>query len=112
MEKIRITPELLEQLKNIRTAEELLNAASEQGISITGEEATVLFNQYCVTRQISDEELDSVAGGSSDGPKCSCGGVLHYERTERTPEGWKVHVFVCDRCLCNFYQKSALSIFE
>ncbi len=112
MNDSNITTELLEQLKNMKNAEEILNVAREHGISVTEEEATGLLNKYCITGEISDEELESVAGGSSGGPKCSCGGDLHYERTDRTPKGEKVHVFVCDRCLCNVYQRSVLSNFE
>lgn len=60
----RMTPELMKQAKSAATPESLLALAKENGIELTGEEAKAYFDQlHPGTGELSDEELDNVAGG-------------------------------------------------
>lgn len=65
------TPELIEKAKTAKTPEELLALAGENHIELTAEEANAYFAQLNPTAgELSDDELDSVAGGgchASDG---------------------------------------------
>ena len=61
-------PELIEKAKTANSAEELLTLAKESGIEMTQEEATVYFYQlHPVSGELSDDELDNVAGGACSG---------------------------------------------
>lgn len=65
MEK-ELTPQLLEKAKQAKTAEELLALAKENGVELTAEEANTYFAKLNVQNgELSDDELDSVAGGSN-----------------------------------------------
>ncbi len=55
--------ELLEQAKKASSAEELLAFAKENGVELTKEEADAYFAQINKSGELSDEELDNVAGG-------------------------------------------------
>ena len=55
--------ELLEQAKAAPSAQELLSLAKENGIELTEEEAAAYFAQMHQSGELSDEELDNVAGG-------------------------------------------------
>ena len=55
--------ELIEKVKDVKSAEELLALAKANGIELTGEEAEKLFNS--LGNELSDEALDGVSGGSS-----------------------------------------------
>ena len=58
-----VTSELLEKAKNAETSEELLTLAKENGVEMTAEEAKEYFDQLHKSGELSDEELDNVAGG-------------------------------------------------
>ena len=60
-----LTPELIAKAKVAKSAEELFNLAKENGIKITEEEAKTYFAQLNANDDISDDELDAVAGGGS-----------------------------------------------
>lgn len=65
-----LTPELIEKAKTAKTAEELRALAKENDWEMTEESAQAYFNQLHKTGELSDDELDNVAGGgchSSDG---------------------------------------------
>jgi len=68
----KITPEMIEQAKKAASVEELLALAKENKIILTAERAQKLFDQWHENRELSDDELDSVAGG------CGGGGSLDY----------------------------------
>ena len=55
--------ELFEQAKEAKSAEELLSLAKENGMELTEEEAAAYFAQLNKSGELSDEELDNVAGG-------------------------------------------------
>ena len=55
--------ELFEKAKAAKSAEELLSLAKANGVELTEEEAAEYFAQLNKSGEISDEELDNVAGG-------------------------------------------------
>ena len=70
----RITNELIEQAKKAESVEALLALAQENGIDLTAESAEKLFTEWHTTKELSDDELDSVAGGCGDPITCPrCG---------------------------------------
>ena len=76
---MKISKELLKKAKTAKTAEELLEMAKAENIEISAEEAAKAFAELNKTGELSDEELDNVAGG--------CG--RDYEPSGETP---KFHV--------------------
>ena len=76
---MNISKELLEKAKTAKSAEELLEMAKAENIEISAEEAAKAFAELNKTGELSDEELDNVAGG--------CG--RDYEPSGETP---KFHV--------------------
>ena len=61
----KISPELLEKAKTASTPEALIALAKENSIALTEEEAKAYFDQlHPKTGELSDEELDNVAGGA------------------------------------------------
>lgn len=60
---MELTKEILEKAKNAGTAEELKELAKAEGIDLTADEAAKMFADLHKTGEISDEELDNVAGG-------------------------------------------------
>ena len=73
----KITPELIEQAKKAESVAALLALAKENGIDLTAERAEKLFSEWHTTKELSDDELDSVAGGCGNDddtpsacPKC------------------------------------------
>ena len=75
----KITPELIEQAKKAESVAALLALAEENGIDLTAERAEKLFSEWHTTKELSDDELDSVAGGcgeESTGQQCpKCGSM-------------------------------------
>ena len=55
--------ELFEKAKEAKSAEELLSLAKANGVELTQEEAAEYFAQLNKSGELSDEELDNVAGG-------------------------------------------------
>ena len=62
---MNITKELLEKAKTAKTAEELLELAKAEKVELTEEEAAKAFEELNKNGELSDEELDNVAGGKS-----------------------------------------------
>ena len=60
---MKISKELLEKAKTAKSAEELLAMAKAEKIELTEEEATKAFAELNKNGELSDEELDNVAGG-------------------------------------------------
>ena len=60
---MKISDELKKQAINAKSAEELLEMAEENHIEITPEQAEKYFSLLHTGGQISDDELDNVAGG-------------------------------------------------
>ena len=76
---MKFTDEMLEKAKTAKSAEELLAMAKAEKVELTEEEAVKAFAELNKTGELSDEELDNVAGG--------CG--RDYEPSGETP---KFHV--------------------
>ena len=60
---MNISKELLEKAKQAKTAEELLAMAKAENIELTEEQAAQAFAKMNKNGELSDEELDNVAGG-------------------------------------------------
>ena len=60
---MKISKELLEKAKTAKSAEELLEMAKTEKIELTAEEAAKAFEELNKNGELSDEELDNVAGG-------------------------------------------------
>ena len=59
------TSEMIEKAKAAKSVEELCKIAKENNVELTAEEASVYFNQLNPkVGELSDDELDNVAGGS------------------------------------------------
>jgi hypothetical protein len=74
---MNISKELIEKAKTAKSAEELLAMAKAENIELNAEEAAQAFAKMNKNGELSDEELDNVAGGCGDnapkGPKYSVG---------------------------------------
>ena len=73
--------ELIEKAKQSKSAEELLAMAKAENIEMTAEEAAKYFAELHKTGELSDEELDNVAGGrlcSPGDPKWNIGDRVRY----------------------------------
>ena len=60
---MKISKELLKKAKTANTAEELLAMAKAENIELSAEEAEKAFAELNKTGELSDEELNNVAGG-------------------------------------------------
>lgn len=60
---MNLSNELLEKAKTARTAEELLEIAKAENVELTEDEAAKAFSKLNKTGELSDDELDNVAGG-------------------------------------------------
>ena len=60
---MKYSKELIEKAKTAKTAEELLAMAKAENIELSAEEAEKAFAELNKTGEISDEELNNVAGG-------------------------------------------------
>ena len=63
---MKFTDEILEKAKKAKSAEELLEMAKTEKIELTEEEAAKAFAELNKTGELSDEELDNVAGGCDE----------------------------------------------
>ena len=66
---MKISKELLEKAKTAKSAEELLAMAKAENIALTEEEAAKAFEELNKNGELSDEELDNVAGGCGKSPR-------------------------------------------
>ena len=107
-------PEMIEKAKAAKSAEELLALAKESGVEMTADEAKTYFAQLGPkSGELSDDELDSVAGGAcsrnlpygtlvrvTSGKTCrSCGtniGVLEMGH------GGFSDIIACEKCGSKF----------
>ena len=65
--------ELIAKLKEAKSADEILVLAKENGIELSEEKAKELFSELNATGELSDEDLDKVAGGNI------------FEKSEKNP---------------------------
>lgn len=96
---MKFTKEMIEKAKSAATAEELLAAAKEENIEMTEKEAAEAFAELHKTGELSDEELDNVAGGgcddksnnkSGDTPKFKAGDKVYYNKTTPSTRGFPI----------------------
>ena len=62
-----LTPEIMKDLLKLKSSEDFLNYAKEKGYDLSQEEAGKLFKQFSEifkNGELSDEEIDKVAGGA------------------------------------------------
>ena len=64
---MNISKELIEKAKTAKSAEELLEMAKVENIELNAEEAAQAFAKMNKNGELSDEELDNVAGGCEGG---------------------------------------------
>ena len=116
---MKLTKELIEKAKTANTAEELLEMAKAENIELSAEEAESAFTKLHKTGELSDEELDNVAGGCggeeitepkykegdlvwiSGGFACyTCGRYRAFKVTEvhRSPVGKHTYSVACPDC--------------
>ena len=116
---MKFSKELIEKAKTAKSAEELLELAKAENINFTAEEAAKAFAELNKTGELSDEELDNVAGGcgkekipepkykigdmviSSRGFPChTCGIYRDFQITEvhRSPDGKHTYSIACPEC--------------
>ena len=81
---MKYSKELIEKAKTAKTAEELLAMAKAENIELSAEEAESAFNKLHRTGELSDEELDNVAGGGCQGrpPKFSLNDRVSHEGSD------------------------------
>lgn len=65
---MNISKELLKKAKTAKSAEELIEMAKEENIELTVEQATKALAKMNKNSELSDEELDNVAGGGCGTP--------------------------------------------
>ena len=61
-----MTKELLQKLKTAKSPEELLEIAKANGAALTAEQAKAAYDRLCGSGELSDDDLDKVAGGAAD----------------------------------------------
>lgn len=64
------TPELIKKARAAKSVGELFTLAKENSIEMTEEEAKTIFDRLNLSGELSDDELDSVAGGGCNSGKC------------------------------------------
>ena len=83
---MNISKELIEKAIQAKTAEELLAMAKAENIELTEGQAAKAFAELNKTGELSDEELDNVAGGcagpyqSGDTPLFNSGDRVKYRK--------------------------------
>ena len=65
---MKFSNEMIEKAKTAKTAEELLEMAKAENIELNAEEAAQAFAKMNKNGELSDEELDNVAGGCGGRP--------------------------------------------
>ena len=86
---MKFSNEMIEKAKTAKSAEELLELAKAENINFTAEEAAKAFAELNKTGELSDEELDNVAGGcagpyqSGDTPLFNSGDRVKYRKKIR-----------------------------
>lgn len=88
---MKLTKELIEKAKTAKSAEELLEMAKAENIELSKEEASKVYAELHKTGELSDEELDNVAGGcgsddqNGDSAQFSVGQRVQYTEVVNVP---------------------------
>ena len=86
---MNVSKELLEKAKTAKKAEELIEMAKAENIELSAEQAAKAFAELNKSGELSDEELDNVAGGcagpyqSGDTPLFNSGDRVKYRKKIR-----------------------------
>ena len=118
--------EMIEKAKTVRSAEELIEIAKANGVEMTEDEAaTYLAQLNPKSGELSDDELDNVAGGACssnpadyahpgdrvrviNGQTCpKCGGTIGYVETDLLRDEETV---VCENKACNRFISQKVSL--
>lgn len=89
---MKLTKELLEKAKTAKSAEELQNMAKAENIELSADEAAKAFAELNKNGELTDEELDNVAGGcgpvnrSPSGSTDTADKVVHLYRVGQVIE--------------------------
>ena len=101
-----LTPEMIEKAKSTKSAEELYEIAKASGIEMTSDEAATYFAQLNPkSGEISDDELDSVAGGACQNRKHD-GSRVRVTSNHACPQcggkigRYKAYINIRDRIYC------------
>lgn len=91
--------ELMKKVESVGSPEELLAIAKENNINLTEEKAKELYGRMHKTGELSDDELDNVAGGGCGSTQedeiCpACGAVNNFTKT---PFAYGFF-YVCNSC--------------
>ena len=107
---MQFSKELIEKAKTAKSAEELIEMAKEENIELTVEQAAKAFAELNKTGELSDEELDNVAGGcagpyqSGDTPLFNSGDRVKYRK--------KIRYANCGDFGFNEYEERVDTIFD
>ena len=97
---MKFTDEMLEKAKTAKSAEELLAMAKAENIELTEKQAAKAFAQLNRNGELSDEELDNVAGGAcEEPPRLSVNDRVSHKGSD----GKEVYGTVVRVGDCNFY---------
>ena len=96
-------PEMIEKAKEAKSAEELLELAKANGVEMTADEAATYFAQLNPkSGELSDDDLDGIAGGANGGCNNSedrqcpgCGATL--KSTVGTDDTMKFECSTCNK---------------
>ena len=88
-----LTPEMIDKAKAAKSAEELLEIAKANGVELTAEEAKTYFEQLHVNSAVSDDDLDTVAGGA-----CGTDGEAEDETAEEERQALPAGKRICPAC--------------
>lgn len=66
---MELTADIIEKAKKLEAVDELINLAKENGEELTLEKAEELFARLHGAGELTDDELDDVAGGFMPGPR-------------------------------------------
>lgn len=118
----KFTPELIEKARQAKSFEELLALAKENGLELTADEARDHFEMINRSGELSDDELDNVAGGGchykdgrlvvTHGNSCNqwacqyCGEAFHWPHTCPTLPSMKG--YGCSNCYYMVYEHALL----
>lgn len=115
---MKFSKELIEKAKTAKNAEELIEMAKVENIELSAEEAAEAFAELYKTGELSDDELDNVAGGCEDEipePKysvgdmvvssrgfpchtCNCYRDFQITEVNRSPDGKHTYSIACPEC--------------
>ena len=111
-----LTPEMIEKAKAAKSAEDLLALAKENNVEMTADEAKTYFAQLNPkSGELSDDDLDNVAGGAcstKDDAKSKvanlacpqCGAVGKFTHNNSYVDG---HWWTCRSCLAECWTEDA-----